>query len=390
MEQPGILITHPYALLAVLMLVPVFFLKLEKWTGWKVFEFLPPIIWIFLFPIVLSGFKVIPTSSVTYDTFKSFGVPMFIILMLLDVDIRATMKVAFRSIGVLVIGALGVVTGGVLSFWLLKSHLDPEAWRAFGALAGSWIGGTGNLGAVAEMLDTPPSMLGMVVIADIFIFMIYFPLLFICKKWAKPFARFTRVREADAAELEQAIGNLEEKSDKVHFSDVLTLFGMGFLLIWIIRSLSASLPEVGEILTAKTWEYLILTTAALLLASTPLRKVPGTKAMSMALVYVYMSMMGAMADISQAATAPYFLLAGLICIVTHLIFVVMGARLFRLDVHLTAIASVASIGGAASSPVVAAYHRKELAAVAILLALFGYALGNYLGWLAAVLCRLVM
>ena len=31
-----------------------------------------------------------------------------------------------------------------------------------------------------------------------------------------------------------------------------------------------------------------------------------------------------------------------------------------------------------------------LVPVAILLALFGYAIGNYLGWFAAVLCRLVL
>lgn len=390
MEDGGILISHPYALLAILMLVPVLFLNLEKWTGWKIFEYLPPIVWIFLFPVILSGFKVIPTSSPTYSTFKAFGVPMFIILMLLDVDIRSTLKVAFRSIGVLVTGAFGVVFGGVFSFWLLKGHLADEAWRAFGALAGSWIGGTGNLAAVAEMVETPPSMLGLVVIADIFIFLIYFPILFMSKKWAKPFAKFSGVRADEAEQLEEAIGNLEEKTDSVQFKDVLTLFGVGFLLIWIIRSFAGILPEVGEILTAKTWEFLILTTVALALSTTPLRKTPGTKALSMALVYVYMSMMGAQADISQAATAPFFMLAGLITITIHLVFVVLGAKLFRVDVHLTAIASVASIGGAASSPIVAQYHRKELVPVAILLALFGYALGNYLGWLAAVLCRLVL
>ncbi len=390
MDDGGILISHPYALLAILMLVPVLFLNLEKWTGWKIFEYLPPIVWIFLFPVILSGFKVIPTSSPTYTTFKSFGVPMFIILMLLDVDIRSTLKVAFRSIGVLVTGAFGVVFGGVFSFWLLKGHLADDAWRAFGALAGSWIGGTGNLAAVAEMVETPPSMLGLVVIADIFIFLIYFPILFMSKKWAKPFAKFSGVRADEAEQLEKAIGNLEEKTDSVQFKDVLTLFGVGFLLIWIIRSFAGILPEVGEILTAKTWEFLILTTVALALSATPLRKTPGTKALSMALVYVYMSMMGAQADISQAATAPFFMLAGLITITIHLVFVVLGAKLFRVDVHLTAIASVASIGGAASSPIVANYHRKELVPVAILLALFGYALGNYLGWLAAVLCRLVL
>lgn len=390
METTDVLIAHPYALLAVMMLVPVLFLNLEKWTGWKVFEVLPPIVWIFLFPVVLSGFKIIPTSSPTYTTFKAFGVPMFIILMLLDVDIKATLKVAFRSIGVLVVGAFGVVFGGVLSFWLLKGYLEDEAWRGFGALAGSWIGGTGNLAAVAEMVDTPPTMLGLVVIADIFIFLLYFPVLFMCKRWAAPFARFTGVRADEAAELEKAINNLEEKSEKVQFKDVLTLFGVGFLLIWVIRTLAAYLPEVGEVLTSKTWEFLILTTVALVLASTPLRKTPGTKALSMALVYVYMSMMGAQADISQAATAPFFLIAGVITMATHAIFCVIGAKLFRVDVHLTAIASAANIGGAASSPIVAQHHRPELVPVAILLALFGYAIGNYLGWFAAVLCRLVL
>ena len=82
-----------------------------------------------------------------------------------------------------------------------------------------------------------------------------------------------------------------------------------------------------------------------------------------------------------------FLLAGLICIILHLVLVVLSARLFRIDVHMAAIASIACIGGAASAPVVAAYHRKELVPVAIILAIGGYALGNYLGLLAAYGCR---
>ena len=257
MEQPGILITHPYALLAVLMLVPVFFLKLEKWTGWKVFEFLPPIIWIFLFPIVLSGFKVIPTSSVTYDTFKSFGVPMFIILMLLDVDLRATMKVALRSMGVLVIGSFGVVIGGIVSFAMLKSQLDPEAWRGCGALAGSWIGGTGNLAAVAEAVDTPPTMMGLVVIADTFIFIIYFPLLFACKKWSAQFARWTGVTREESERLDRAVSELKPKSTDVKYIDVLTLFGVGFALIWGVQWVSQFLPVVEGAFSAKTWQMKI-------------------------------------------------------------------------------------------------------------------------------------
>lgn len=387
MEDPRILITQPYALLAVMMLIPVLFINLERWTKWKMWEYLPPVIWIFVFPIMLSSFRVVPTESDTYDNFKAFAVPMFIIFMLLDVDIKATMKVAFRSVGVLVLGSIGVVVGGMLSFFLMKSHLEPDAWRGFGALAGSWIGGTGNLAAVAEAVDTPPTMMGLIVIADTFIFIIYFPVLFISKRYAKQFAKFTRVKEEDARKLDEAVGQLKEKSNDMEFRDALTLFGVGFFLIWIIGILSQSLPTLGNVFSAKTWQILILTTVALILSSTKLRLVPGTKPMSMALVYTYLSMIGAQADIRDAATAPYFLLAGLVCIVLHLVFCVIAARIFRVDVHLTAIASVAAIGGAASAPVVAAYHRKELVPVSILLSMIGYALGNYLGIAAAYGCR---
>ena len=57
-------------------LIPVFFLWLEKKTSWKVFEYLPAIIWIFLTPILLSNLNVIPKSSPVYTTFRSFAVPM--------------------------------------------------------------------------------------------------------------------------------------------------------------------------------------------------------------------------------------------------------------------------------------------------------------------------
>jgi uncharacterized membrane protein len=390
MEELNILITHPYALLAVMMLIPVLFLNLERWTNWKVFEYLPPVIWIFIVPIVLSSVRVIPTEAPTYDNFKAFAVPMFIILMLLDVDLRATMKVALRSMGVLVVGSFGVVIGGIVSFAMLKNQLDPEAWRGFGALAGSWIGGTGNLAAVAEAVDTPPTMMGLVVLADTFIFIIYFPLLFACKKWSKQFSRWTGVTKEESERLDRAVGALKTKSTDVKYIDVLTLFGIGFGLIWGVQWVSQFLPVVEGAFSAKTWQILILTTVALGLASTPLRKIPGTGALSMALVYTYLSMIGAQADIRDAASAPYFMLAGLICIILHLGLVVLASKLFRIDVHLAAIASVAAIGGAASAPVVAAYHKKELVPVSIILALGGYALGNYLGLLAAYGCRWIL
>ena len=53
---------------------------------------------------------------------------------------------------------------------------------------------------------------------------------------------------------------------------------------------------------------------------------------------------------------------------------------------MAAVASVAAVGGAASAPVAASYHREDLVPVSIMLALLGYGLGNYIGVLTAQMC----
>ena len=59
----------------------------------------------------------------------------------------------------------------------------------------------------------------------------------------------------------------------------------------------------------------------------------------------------------------------------------------RVDVHSVAIASAANIGAAASAPIVAAHHKPSLVPVSILMALLGYAMGNYLAPLTGYLAK---
>ena len=168
--------------MAVITMITVLFLWLEKKTGWKIFDYLPAIIWIFLTPILLSNLNIIPKSSPIYSTFRSFAVPMFIVLMLLDINIRETMRVAWRGAAVMTMGSVGIVIGCVVAFFFFRGALPADSWSGFGALAGSWIGGTGNLAAVAESLDTPESMVGIVVIVDNFVYLAYFPVILTCKR----------------------------------------------------------------------------------------------------------------------------------------------------------------------------------------------------------------
>ncbi len=384
------LFTDLIGVLTVITMIPVFFLWLEKKTRWKVFDILPAIIWIFLTPIFLSNLNVIPRSTPIYDTFRSFAVPMFIVLMLLDINIREVLRVAWRGAGVLVLGAIGIVVGAAISFYLFKGGLPEDTWRGYGALAGSWIGGTGNLAAVAESLDTPGEMVGMVVLVDNFVYVFYFPLILSCKRWAASFNRFTRVSQAQIDHIAQATAQVERKSHEVHFKDVLMLLGFGFATILAANTAAGFIPALPPVLTERTWAILLVTTFGIALSGTPLKDVPGTEPLSMSFVYVYMTMMGAQADLRNIGGAQWFLVAGFFCILVHFVFIIVGARLFRIDVSMAAVSSVAGVGGAASAPVAAGYHREELVPISIMLALIGYGLGNYLGVATAYLCNLML
>ena len=123
---------------------------------------------------------------------------------------------------------------------------------------------------------------------------------------------------------------------------------------------------------------------------TPARKIAGSQELGIALVYLFVARMGAGADLSGLKEqALWFLVGAFAWIAMHGVLCIGAAWLFRIDVHSAAIASAANIGGAASAPVVAAHHNPKLVPVSILMALIGYAIGNYGAFAAAWLCQLI-
>jgi uncharacterized membrane protein len=162
----------------------------------------------------------------------------------------------------------------------------------------------------------------------------------------------------------------------------LGLLAVGFT--WISLVLSEMCPPVviggATVITAGTWLILLVTTMALLASVTPARKLPAAQPIAMAIIYVYVARVGATMDLSVVDWTEMigFIAMSYVWIMIHGLFILTGAWLFRVDLHTVAIASAANIGGAASASIVAAHHREVLVPASVLMALIGYALGNYL------------
>ncbi len=384
------LITSPLGVLAILAGVTSFFFFLEKKTSWKVFNFFPPLLFIYTVPVIFSNSGLMVNESPVYSFMGDTVLPMFLIIMLLDVDVKSAIRVMGKGIFVMLFGTAGVIIGAPIAFFLVKSGLGPEAWKGFGALAGSWIGGTGNMAAVSEGLKTPGEAFGLAVIADNVVYLIWLPLMLSSKSITKWFSKFAKVDKNRIEMLEKTSGELKKDKGELEMRHLLYLLFFGLFFAWLAGRLASFMPSAPPILTAGSWKILLVTSFGLLLSMTKARNIPGSHQLAMALIYLFVANMGARANISNLADqAPWFIFGAYIWIFIHGAFCILGAKLFRVDIHSTAIASAANIGGAASAPVVAAYHNEKLVPVSILMALIGYAIGTYGAFAAAWLCFLV-
>jgi len=387
------LISDPLTITTTLVGIVTLFFYLEQKTKWRLFTYFPPLLFIYAVPMILSSTGVLASQSPVYDWMRGTLLPFLLTIMLLKVDVLSAIKVMGRGVLVMLSGTLGVILGAPLAYLLVKSHLDPGAWKAFGALSGSWIGGTGNMAAMELALNASGDDMGLAVLADNAVYVVWLPILLGAKNLAPWFHRFVRVNPERIKMLEDAHFLKEETQSKPSMPQILYLLFVGFAVTFAARQISGRLPQFPEdqpVLTTGTWNILIVTTLGLLLSRSPARKLPCSHELAMALVYLFVANMGARANLSGLASqAPWFLVAAFFWIAFHGLFCLLAAWVLRVDIHSTAIASAANIGGAASAPVVAAHHNPKLVPVSILMALMGYAIGTYGALMAAWLCRWV-
>ena len=151
------------------------------------------------------------------------------------------------------------------------------------------------------------------------------------------------------------------------------------------------LPAVKGLITAGTWAIILASLFGLVLSFTPVRRMErfGASSVGYALLYLVLAAMGSTTDLANLAGAPVLVLAGVVWVLIHGVFLLAAGRLMKAPLALIATASQANIGGVASAPVVAEVYQDGLAPVGLLLGVFGNICGTYLGIFCAGVCRYV-
>jgi len=375
------MIENGFTYLTVLMMIASTVVYTEQKTKYKLFEYLPSIVIIYFVVMLASTFGLWEkTESVTatYKSVKSNLLPAMIFLMLLLADMREIFKLGKKMILTFLLASVSIALGFIGMFALFHSSFGTEAWKAFAALSGSWMGGTANMVAIQGALNLPDSAMGYTLLIDSIDYAIWVMILLALVPFAK---RFNTWSKADTSVIDAVGVRLalkEENKKPMDFASLFFLLGMA-LFVSTLSQYGASFLPTTSFLTTTTWIVIISTAAGILFAMTPIAQISGSSELANIMLYLIVALIASRANFTELTQAPLYIFVGFVIISIHMIIMVIFAKLFKLDLFSLGVASLANIGGVASAPILASAYSKALIPIGVLMAMMGYILGTFGG-----------
>lgn len=374
-----IVITTGFTYLAVLIFIGGAIKLLEDTKRFRIFKYVPGVVALYFIVMVLASFGLwSETVSVaaTYDSVKGNLLPAMIFLMLLKGDLRQIAALGPRMLTAFTASAVSIGIGFIVTYSLLMHWLPEGSWKAFAALSGSWMGGTGNMAAIQGALNVPDSHMGYTLLMDSIDYAIWVILLLALVPHAPIFNRWTKSSSRLLEEIGRKIDVEENTAEtRINFTSLIFLTGAGLLASAAGQSFAGLMP-LSDFFSQTTWTVLMVTIFGVLAAMTPLGRMPGSNEIANVMLYGIIGLIASKADFTELTQAPLFVTAGLMILLVHGTGMVLAAKLFRLDLFSCGVASLANIGGVASAPILAAAYSQALIPVGVLMAMLGYIIGT--------------
>lgn len=373
------MITNGFTYIAVLIFIAAMLVWLQKYTKSKFFDYAPQIVLLYLITMIFCTLGVwdMEATKPAYSALKNNLLFAMIFLMLLRCDIRKILKLGPKMLGGFFAASVSIGLGFIITYAVLHTPLGAEAWKALGALCGSWMGGSGKMIAVQAAFDIGESDMAYALVVDSIDYSIWVMFLL----WAINFApKFNKWVKADTRVLDEVSKKLEEDAKAneapITFINIIFLLGLGLVVSAFGQNLGATLNGVAPWLDKSTWTVLLITLAGLVGAVTPIGKMAGAQELSNVLLYSVVALLASRASFLELTDEPLWIVAGFMILAIHCIIMIILAKIFKLDMFTCGVASLANIGGYASAPILAGAYSGALVPVGVLMALMGYVIGT--------------
>lgn len=338
--------------------------------------------------MLLSNFKVIPTSSPVYDTVWDFIVPLSIPLLLFSSNILKIWKESRRLLFIFMIASVGTMIGTVVAFLTLNQWI-PYLSKIGAMMTGSYIGGGVNFAALSSKFQTPGDMVSSTVVADNSVMALYFILLIALPSmpWIKKY--FTTNYKAETTpETQQSFW----QPKKIQLLDIAFSMASAIALVAISFKIAELIqlwvPKSNLILTIIVSffgdSYLLLTTLTLIVVAIWgdfFEKLAGASEIGTFLIYIFFVVIGTPASFATIiTTAPLLFVFVIIILIFNLGLSLILGKLFKFKIEEILLASNATAGGPTTAAALAIGKGwSGLVGPILIIGTLGYVIGNYAG-----------
>ncbi len=406
---PG-LVHDPVSLAALIAAITALAFWLERRFTWA--SRLGAALVVIFLGAVLSNLGLVAPRSSVYETIFGPVTSLAIVWMLFAVRLEDLRQAGPRMLGAFGLAVVATAIGATVATLVFSASIGPDTWKLAGVMTGTYSGGGLNFVAVGRELELPASLFSAAAAADNLVTGIWMGATLVLPLWlGRHFARangFSRSSGAPASGLLDAAADplqaaefqtadlqaaesetakrrplhLLVRGGRLEVFDVSVLLALGFGTLYAAAQLHVAVPAIPEVL----W----LTTVALVVAQLPfVRQLSGALPLGYLALHLFFAVLGIASRVADIlAVGPEVLYLTALVVAIHGTILYSVARLVKLDVATTSVASQAAVGGPSSALALAMSRGWDrLALPGIAAGLLGYAAGNYAGFGIAYLVR---
>ncbi len=390
-------ITNGFMYIAFLMCLAGILLALEKYTKWKIFNVVPPLVWIYVLNMIFCTLGLYHSKEVSaaYKALKNNLLYAMIFVMLLRCDFRKLAKLGGRMVAIFLGCSLTLFVGFIVGYPIFKGSLGSDTWGAVAALYASWVGGSANMAAMQAALPVDAGAYSCALALDTVCYSVWIALLLLMVRYA---SKWNNAVKADTSKLQAvadaAAAEVAKEKKQAGGADWIFLIGLSLIVSAISQyvgaSLNGALRDVGLAMFDKgSMTTLFVTVLGLVCAMTPLGKVPAVEELSSVYLYAVVSLLASTASVTDLLAAPMWVVDGFFILAVHVILMFFLSKLFHWDLCMVSTASLANIGGAASAPIVASAYDASYAGIGVLMGVLGAAVGNFAGMICGAILKMM-
>ena len=276
----------------------------------EVFQVCAAVVLLYLLTMLLCtvGAWDMEATKGAYSALKNNILYAMLCLMLLRCDIRKVLKLGPRMLGGFFAASISISIGFIATYAIMNGMLGSEAWKALGALCGSWMGGSGNMVAVQAALHISEADMGYALVIDSIDYSVWVMFLL----WAITFApQFNKWTKASTTTLDEVCARLEqeqkEEDKHMNFPGLLFLIGGALLVSALSQNAGNAIFEWTKTLIggntpwidSATWTVLVVTIIALVAAVTPIGKIAGAAELSNVMLYIVIALLASRASLLE-------------------------------------------------------------------------------------------